>query len=150
MDPHHVHSCCLCNLPTLEWWSLAVLKCNQSDLKDVWIRTSLIAVFLQSAWKPCENPPKSRLLSMIFPFLSRSLWHSLRSLTFIVRKHELKCRRSMAVMDYRSEAEEAWIKVFGAGCLSKFQWKQSWWKIWFFFTQHSKIYSKCLFYITSN
>lgn len=66
---------CLCNifLQCNDWWSLAMLRCNQNDLKDVWIRTILIAVFLQISLHLWEILPNDffNSLSLFWVFS----WH---------------------------------------------------------------------------
>lgn len=82
---------CLCNifLQWNDWWSLAMLKCNQNDLKHVWIRTIWVAVFLQNAWNLLKILPNVFFFLDDFHSSRRSLWHS-PSMTFTGRKHRQK------------------------------------------------------------
>lgn len=81
-----------------------MLKCNQNDLKRCLNKKSDCRVSLD-CMKPNggKNPPKSHLLSGVSAPL-RSAWHSPYSVTFVVRKHELRRRKSMTVTGYWWEA----------------------------------------------
>lgn len=119
---------CLCNifLQWNDWWRLAMLKCNQNDLKDVWIRTILVAVFLQNAWNLLKILPNVSFFFFFFFVIStllQDLWHSAYSMTFTVRKHK---QISLIVLNYYWEVLSSellrlsWKRasVFRAGCVS--------------------------------